>query len=57
MCLELDHFFTSIEVEAPQHKVVTATDEPILSRDELACSDGNICDFKGLYDCRGLVIV
>ena len=51
MCLKLDDFLASVEIETPKHEIVTATDEPILSCNELAGSDWYICDFESLYDC------
>lgn len=57
MCFELYDLFASIEIVAPEHKVITTADEPILPCDESASSDGNIRYFKGLDYRRRLVIV
>lgn len=56
MGLELNHFLPSVKVVAPEVEVIATAHEPILSRNELASPDRNICYFEGL-DYRGSLVV
>lgn len=57
VCLKLYNLLASVEIETSKHKVIATTNEPIFPGDEFTSSNWDICDLKGLYDRRGLVIV
>jgi hypothetical protein len=57
MSLKSGYFLVGVVVEDTKLEIVRASNEPVLTRDELDASNRDLRDFESLDDSAGLVVV